>query len=73
MRELRNYGGQILDCIEGGESMTIIRDGTPVARLTPLPQPRLTAAVLCQRWANVPSIDADQLRADSAAVLNFEL
>lgn len=34
-RELRNYGGQILDRVERGESMTITRDGTPVAMLTP--------------------------------------
>ena len=73
VRELRNYGGQILDRVEGGESMTITRDGTPVARLTPLPRPRLTATALCERWANLPRIDADELRDDIAAVLDFDL
>ncbi len=53
--------------------MTITRDGTPVARLTPLPRLRLTAAALCERWANVPRIDADELRDDIAAVLDFDL
>jgi prevent-host-death family protein len=49
VRELRNYGGQILDRVEGGESMTITRDGTPVALLSPLPTPRLSAAALLER------------------------
>jgi len=73
VRELRNYGGQFHDRVEGGESMTITRDGTPVARLTPLTRLRLTAAALCERWANVPRIDADELRDDIAAVLDFDL
>ena len=73
MRELRNYGGRILERVEGGESMTITRDGTPVARLTPLPRPRLTATALCEAWAHVPRIDAQQLRDDLADVLDLAL
>lgn len=72
VRELRNYGGQILDRVEGGESMTITRDGTPVARLTPLPTPRLSAAALLERWKNVPVIDADALREDIGEVLDLD-
>jgi prevent-host-death family protein len=73
VRELRNYGGQILDRVEGGESMTVTRDGTPVARLTPMPRPRLTAAALCEKWAHAPRIDADELRDDLATVLDLDL
>ena len=50
--------------VEGGESMTITRDGSPVALLTPLPQPRLSATALLESWKNVPRIDADSLRRD---------
>jgi prevent-host-death family protein len=73
VRELRNYGGQILDRVEGGESMTITRDGKPVARLIPLPTPRLTSAALLERWRNVPAIDGDALRDDISQVLDLDL
>ncbi len=73
VRELRNYGGQILDRVEGGESMTITRDGTPVALLSPLPTPRLSAAALLERWKNVPVINGDQLREDIAEVMDLDL
>ncbi len=73
MRELRNYGGQILDRVEGGESMTITRDGTPVALLSPLPTPRLSAVALLERWKNVPVIDGDQLREDIAEIMDLDL
>ena len=73
VRELRNYGGQILDRVEAGESMTITRDGTPVARLSPLPKPRLSAAALVEHWKNVPVIDADELREDIGEVLDLDL
>jgi len=73
VRELRNYGGQILDRVEGGESMTITRDGTPVARLSPLPTPRLSASALVERWKNVPVINADELREDIGEVLDLDL
>lgn len=73
VRELRNYGGQILDRVEGGESMTITRDGTPVAVLSPLPNPRLSAAALLDRWKNVPVIDGDRLREDIAEILDLDL
>jgi prevent-host-death family protein len=73
VRDLRNYGGQILDRVTGGESMTITRDGAPVALLSPLPSPRLSAAALLVRWKNVPVIDADQLRNDIAQLLDLDL
>jgi prevent-host-death family protein len=73
VRELRNYGGQILDRVEGGESMTITRDGKPVARLIPLPTPRLTTTALLERWRNVPAIDGDALRDDISQVLDLDL
>lgn len=73
VRDLRNYGGQILDRVEGGETMTITRDGSPVALLTPIPQPRLSATALLENWKNVPRIDADSLRHDIDQVLDQTL
>jgi prevent-host-death family protein len=73
VRDLRNYGGQILNRVEGGETMTITRDGSPVALLTPFPQPRLSAAALLESWKNIPRIDADSLRRDTDQVLDQTL
>lgn len=73
VRDLRNYGGQILNRVEGGETMTITRDGSPVALLTPFPQPRLSAVALLESWKNIPSIDADSLRRDLDRVLDPSL
>ena len=73
MRDLRNYGGQILNQVEGGETMTITRDGSPVALLTPFPQPRLSATALLENWKNVPRIDADSLRRDIDQALDTTL
>lgn len=73
MRELRNYGGQILDRVAKGESMTITRDGTPVALIAPVPNPRLTAEALVERWRHAPSIDGDALRRDIAQILDLGL
>ena len=73
VRELRNYGGQVLDRVEKGEVVTITRDGTPVARLAPLPAPRLSVVALLERWKNIPIIDADALREDIAQIMDLDL
>ncbi len=73
VRELRNNGGQILDRVEGGESVTVTRDGTPVAVLSPVPTPRFSSAALLAKWKNVPLIDGDRLRSDIGEVLDLDL
>jgi len=73
VRELRNYGGQILNRVESGESMTITRDGTPVAVISPLRQPRLSATALLENWKNVPLINAESLRRDLDQALDMSL
>jgi len=73
VRDLRNHGGQILNRVEVGESMTITRDGSPVALLAPLPQPRLSAVALLENWKNIPGIDADSLRRDIDQALDTTL
>lgn len=73
VRELRNYGGQILDRVEAGESVTVTRDGTPVAVLSPRPAPRFSSVALLEKWKNVPIIDGDRLRSDMGKVLDLDL
>ncbi len=73
VRELRNYGGQILNRVESGESMTITRDGTPVAMISPLRQPRLSATALLENWKNVPLINTESFRRDLDQALDMSL
>lgn len=73
VRELRNQGGQILNRVESGESMTITRDGTPVAVISPLRQPRLSATALLENWKNVPLINAESFRRDIDQALDMSL
>jgi prevent-host-death family protein len=70
IRDLRNHGGQILDRVEGGEAMTVTRDGRPIAELRPLPRRPVQAALLLQRWRNLPAVDPARLRADIDALLD---
>jgi prevent-host-death family protein len=70
VRDLRNHGGEILDRAAGGESMTVTRDGHPIAELRPLPRRPLQAALLLQRWRTLPVVDPARLRADIDDVLD---
>jgi len=73
VRELRNHGGAVIDRVVAGEHLTVTRDGQQVAELRPLGRQPLTAAVLIERWSNLPSVDVDRLRADIAAVIDDRL
>lgn len=73
-RELRNESGEIMRRVERGESFTITRNGTPIARLIPL---RRRTAVPKEEFlaifATAPRIDADRFRADLDANLDNDL
>jgi len=73
VRDLRNHGGRVLDQVEAGESVTITRDGKPVAELAPLSRRRLSASALVERFAHLPSIDAQQLRNDIDQIVDQKL
>jgi prevent-host-death family protein len=73
VRELRNSGGKVLDRVVSGEHVTITRDGTPVARLTPLPGARLSASALVERFRRLPPVDPGRLRRDVDAVIDQAL
>ena len=73
VRELRNYGGQVLDAVEKGESMTITRDGRPVAHLSPVPKANISAGALLQAFKNTPRIDGELLRSELSEILDLEI
>jgi prevent-host-death family protein len=70
VRELRNHGGEILDRVARGESLTVTRDGHPVAELRPLARRPLSAGLLLERWRRLPVVDPVRLREDIDSVLD---
>lgn len=70
VRELRNNGGRVLDRVARGESLTVTRDGTPVAELRPVRRRSLTADELVRAARRLPSVDAARLRADVDTVVD---
>jgi antitoxin (DNA-binding transcriptional repressor) of toxin-antitoxin stability system len=73
IRDLRNHGGEVVDRAERGELITITRSGKPVLELRALPGPILAAEVLLARWRHLPPVDAEQLRAESDALIDPRL
>lgn len=64
VRDLRNRGGEILNRVAGGETLTVTRDGDPVAELRPLPKRPIQAGRLLERWRTLPVVDPARLRTD---------
>lgn len=73
VRQLRNEGGRVLDRVERGETLTVTRNGRPVAKLVPLDDRPLTTAEHKRRMANLPPMDPDALRRDIDAVFDQSL
>jgi prevent-host-death family protein len=73
VRDLRNHGAEVLDRVARGETLTVTRDGHPVAELRPLSPPPATAETLLQRWRTLPAIDGRRLRVDIDRVLDPSL
>ena len=73
VRDLRNRGGHVLARVQSGETLTVTSDGTPIARLSPLPRRSLSAAELVARRRSLPAIDAGALIADVDSVLDQSL
>ncbi|HEU0041178.1 MAG TPA: type II toxin-antitoxin system prevent-host-death family antitoxin [Jiangellaceae bacterium] len=73
VRELRNHGGRVLDRVVHGESLTVTRDGDPVAELRPLPRRPLELPVVRLRWRHLPYVDPARLRADLDAIVDASL
>lgn len=73
IRDLRNKGGDVIERVIGGEVLTVTRDGTPVARLVPLPRKPLTAEALLERRKHLPHVDPDALRRDIDEIIDQSL
>ena len=73
-RELRNDSEAILREVQAGETVTVTRNGVPVAELRPI-QPRRFAprAVIAEAAARAPRVDAARFRADLDAVVDQSL
>lgn len=73
MRDLRNHGGHVLDRVVRGETLTVTKDGTPVAELRPILRRCLPAGELIARARRAPAVDAERLRRDIDAALDQSL
>ena len=73
VRELRNHGGDVLERVTRGESLTVTRDGRPVAELRPLAGRPISANALLERWRRLPAVDVTSSRADVDATLDSSL
>lgn len=73
IRDLRNHGGEVVERVVQGETVTITRRGVPVGELRPIGGSRLTADMLLERWRHLPKVDAARFRADLDDVLDPSL
>jgi prevent-host-death family protein len=73
VRQLRNDGARVLERVLRGRTLTVTRDGRPVAELRPLPRSPIEAAALLNRWRRLPAVDAAKLRADIDRVVDPSL
>jgi prevent-host-death family protein len=70
VRDLRNRSADVLARVTQGESLTVTRDGEPVATIGPLPRRPVGVAQLIERRKPLPLIDAAALRADLDELLD---
>lgn len=64
VRDLRNKSADVLSRAAKGETLTVTRDGEPVASIIPLRRSALRVEELIARRQTLPPIDPDALRAD---------
>jgi prevent-host-death family protein len=70
-RELRNESGAVLREVEGGRTIIVSRNGTPVGELRPIKRRRFVArATIADAARSAARIDAEQFRADLDAVVD---
>jgi len=73
-RELRNDSGGVLREVQAGRTITVTRNGMPVAELRPLRRrqfvPRSEIAAAARR---APRVDLHRLRADLDAIVDQAL
>ena len=70
-RELRNDSGAILREVQAGQTITVTRNGVPVAEFRAVPQRRFVLrAVIAEAARCAPRVDYDGLRADLDTVVD---
>jgi prevent-host-death family protein len=70
-RELRNDSAAVLREVQGGETLIITRNGTPVAEIRPLPPRRFVpSAVIADAARRAPPLDYAKFRAELDAVVD---
>jgi prevent-host-death family protein len=70
IRELRNNGGEVLDSVMRGESVTVTRQGRPIAQLQPIAPEGTPATTLLERWRGIPVVAFDAFRSDLDQILD---
>ncbi|WP_347353353.1 type II toxin-antitoxin system prevent-host-death family antitoxin [Intrasporangium sp.] len=73
VRDLRNHSAAVLARVAQGETLTVTKDGEPVAAVTPLPRRPVAVEQLVARRAHLPVLDVGRLRADLDALLDPSL
>ena len=73
VRDLRNKGAEVLRRVTGGETLTVTRDGEPVATLGPRRRTPASAAQLVHRRRHLPRVDSAGLRDDLDTILDPSL
>jgi antitoxin (DNA-binding transcriptional repressor) of toxin-antitoxin stability system len=68
LRDLRNYGEDVIDRVIKGERVIVTRGRKPVAELRPLMEARLSAEALVERWRHLPYVDPQRVREDIDSV-----
>jgi prevent-host-death family protein len=68
-RELRNGSAAVLHDVQAGETVTVTRNGTPIAELRPVSPRRFgPRAALANARVQAPRVDFGRLRSDLDAV-----
>lgn len=62
--EVIAHWDSVLERVEAGVTITIERDGRPVALLVPVHAPEPDAATLLERWRQLPHVDPGAVRRD---------
>lgn len=73
VRDLRNDGGEVLNRVARGESLTVTRDGEPVATVAPLPRKPLSADQLLVRWSGLPRLNREEMRNEIDEIMDPRL
>jgi prevent-host-death family protein len=70
-RELRNDSAAVLRDVQAGQTITVSRNGTPVAELRPIPGRRFVPrSVIADGARRAPRVELARLRADLDAVID---